>query len=323
MTHPAPLVSVVIPYYNAGSFITSALRQLAAQTFRDFEIIIVDDGSSPTEAAFAKGAAATSNATYIWQQNTGPGGARNLGASVAQGEWISFLDVDDRWDSAKLAKQMEVSANYDMVMCDTCTVAMDGTVIGVHHWSSLANPGEMAQAILNNQVHSFTSSLLVRTGAFRALGGFDERLRFLEDHHLLYRIVTTSRWTCLNEPLSRRVIHSESMSHLSRNLDFDDQIARRELFLNIIKERDPKIDPTPYLVREYHTNIKRCIVLGRRKKAARLMRQALRLDPFCPKSYAFAGAIALSLVKNSYFDRWNPELAQIRKSLFKGALTCR
>lgn len=312
MSGPSPTVSVVIPYFNAGRFIEATLRNLADQTFRDFEVVIVDDGSAPDEALHAQDAAARWHGTYVRQDNTGPGGARNRGADTARGAWIAFLDADDRWEPTKLAKQLAAAPDCDMVFCDAETLKEDGTTVGVHRWSAFPSRHDFIGAILRGKVFSFTSSILIRASVFRALGGFDRRLRFLEDHLLLYRAVKTLRWTCLNEVLSYRVVHEDSMSHIFRNLDLEQHVERRMLFLEIVSEFEPGLCRTPLLVHELHRNLRRYVVLRRRMDALRLALRAARLDPTCLKTYRYCGAIAFSILQPERFDRWNPDLARLR-----------
>ncbi|MFZ2467734.1 MAG: glycosyltransferase family A protein, partial [Parvibaculum sedimenti] len=272
-----PTISVVIPYYNSGAFIEGALEQLSQQTFRDFEVVIVDDGSSADEAALAREAAARWHAIYLRQSNAGPGAARNRGARMAKGTWIAFLDVDDTWEPSKLAEQIAAGADQDLVLCDTQTVAKSGTLRHRHFWSSYIGTDVFSAAILRGDVYSFTSAIFVRTELFFALGGFDERLRYLEDHHFLYRAVKVLRWTCLGKALSSRIVHEESMSHISRNLDVDAHVERRKLFLDVLSEFEPELDKKDHLLREMHRNIKRSIVMRRPQKALELALRAVAL----------------------------------------------
>jgi len=313
--HPA--ISVVIPCYNSGAFIEGALEQLSRQTFRDFEVVIVDDGSSPDEAAFAREVAARWRVPCLRQENAGPGAARNRGAAAAKGTWIAFLDVDDIWDPSKLAEQIVAGDGRDLVLCDTQTASKDGTFCERHRWSAYGGADVFGEAILRGDVYSITSAIFIRAEAFRALGGFDERLRFLEDHHLLYRAVKTLRWTCLDKVLSSRILHEESMSHLRRNLDVEAFIARRELFLDVLSEFEPGLDRSEQMLRELHRNIKRGIVMRSRGKALELTLRAIALEPACLKNYGLLCAIAISLASPAEFDHWNPELAQIVKAADK------
>ena len=314
MSEPVPLISVIIPFYNAGRFIETALLDLADQTLRDFEIIIVDDGSTPLEARRAKEIAARWGARYLRQENAGPGAARNRGAEAAQGTWLAFFDADDRWAPTKLAKQYEAGAQGgDLVLCDAQTVRANGEVMNEQSWAVYPTNEAFGEAILNGLVYSFTSTLFVRTQAFHQLGGFDRRLRFHEDLHFLYRAVKTLKWSCVPEALSRRVFHSDSMSHFSRNPHFEDQITRRRLFLNVLKEFEPDLDIAPLMLRQYRSVVKQCIVLGRRCEALGVLMRSWRLDPAAVKTYALFGALALSALQPDRFDRWSPELANARR----------
>jgi glycosyltransferase involved in cell wall biosynthesis len=100
-------VSVVVPLYNKEPYVQRALESIAAQTFADFEAIIVDDGSSDRGPEIA---AAFTDARFrlIRQANSGPAGARNRGIAEARGEFLAFLDADDAWRPGYLARAMEV-----------------------------------------------------------------------------------------------------------------------------------------------------------------------------------------------------------------------
>lgn len=101
---PNPLVSVIIPAYNAARYLGEALDSVRAQSYDNFEIIVVDDGSTDETGAVAQ---SRSEVRYRWQQNAGTGAARNEGVEMARGELLAFLDSDDVWSPDKLAKQVE------------------------------------------------------------------------------------------------------------------------------------------------------------------------------------------------------------------------
>src|SRR4051812_28594915 len=100
-----PLVSVVIPAYNVGDFIAQALDSVLAQTYRHFEILVVNDGSPDTPVIEAALAPYRDRITYIAQENAGPSAARNAGIERGRGELIAFLDGDDIWLPTCLAEQ--------------------------------------------------------------------------------------------------------------------------------------------------------------------------------------------------------------------------
>jgi glycosyltransferase involved in cell wall biosynthesis len=100
-----PKVSVVIPAYNAMTYLPETVASVLQQTFSDFELIIVNDGSSDNVMAWASGLE-DPRAKLISQENGGVSKARNTGIAQAQGQYIAFLDADDLWEPTKLKKQV-------------------------------------------------------------------------------------------------------------------------------------------------------------------------------------------------------------------------
>src|SRR5436309_14667644 len=104
MDHSKPLVSVVIPVYNGERYLADAIQSVLDQTYRNFEVIVVDDGSTDRSAEIAKrfGEAVR----YVYRTNGGVCKARNAGIAAARGAYIAFLDQDDLWLHDKLAAQV-------------------------------------------------------------------------------------------------------------------------------------------------------------------------------------------------------------------------
>ena len=104
----SPLVSVIIPVYNAGLYLAEAVKSILDQNYRPIEIIIVDDGSTDNSAEVAKSFG--SSVSYHFQPNAGAGAARNRGVDLSKGVFLSFLDADDLWVEGKLSRQMSILA---------------------------------------------------------------------------------------------------------------------------------------------------------------------------------------------------------------------
>ncbi len=104
MTVENPLVSVIIPVYNGARYLGAALESVFAQTYREFEVIVVDDGSTDESGVIAQG---FSDVRYLQQTNQGVAAARNHGLEAARGEFFAFLDQDDLWTPDKLKLQVE------------------------------------------------------------------------------------------------------------------------------------------------------------------------------------------------------------------------
>ncbi len=112
MTEQHPLVSVIIPVYNGAPYLRAALESVFAQTYRPFEVIVVDDGSKDDSAIIAQSFSAVS---YIRQENQGVAAARNQGIEAARGDFFAFLDQDDLWTPEKLKLQVEyLLSNQDL-----------------------------------------------------------------------------------------------------------------------------------------------------------------------------------------------------------------
>ncbi|HYE37152.1 glycosyltransferase family A protein [Methylocaldum sp.] len=105
-TPDTPLVSVVIPAYNAMAFLRQTLDSVLAQTYDNLEVIVVDDGSTDGTSDLLHGYG--ERITVLRQANAGQAAARNYGARVARGDMLAFLDSDDLWDAAKIARQVEL-----------------------------------------------------------------------------------------------------------------------------------------------------------------------------------------------------------------------
>jgi glycosyltransferase involved in cell wall biosynthesis len=112
MTDENPLVSVVIPVHNGGHYLRAALESVFAQTYRAFEVIVVDDGSADDSGVIAQ---SFPEVRYIHQANQGVAAARNNGLAVARGEYFAFLDQDDLWMPDKLKLQIEYLLSHPEV----------------------------------------------------------------------------------------------------------------------------------------------------------------------------------------------------------------
>ncbi|NEP72062.1 MAG: glycosyltransferase family 2 protein [Okeania sp. SIO2G4] len=106
MSFNNPLISVIVPAYNAEEYLEEALQSISKQNYEPLEIIVIDDGSTDKTASIAKGFSDKIN--YIYQENSGPAAARNTGIKIAQGEYIAFLDSDDIWGD----NHLEILLNY-------------------------------------------------------------------------------------------------------------------------------------------------------------------------------------------------------------------
>ena len=205
-----PKVSVIIPTYNRGNLIHGAIESVSAQTYQDFEIIVVDDGSSDQTrsklAAFRK----DNKIRYIFQENRGSSSARNRGGREAEGEYLAFLDSDDLFLPTKLEKQaavLETEPDFAMVQSFFAkfraspeeelgtrkTKFFSGHIYPqiLTYWSYLMNP----------------SCILIRKSVFEELGGFDESMPSAEDLDFFRRVARKYPIGLVPEVLAKIRVH--------------------------------------------------------------------------------------------------------------------
>jgi teichuronic acid biosynthesis glycosyltransferase TuaG len=218
-----PRVSVVIPTHQAAGIIAGTIRCVLEQTYQDFEVVVVDNGSTDgTEQVVA--ALGDPRIRYRWQEDSGlPANSRNVGVGMARGELVAFLDADDVWYPEKLAR---VVAAFDAdpaltLVCHDVNVTQDGRVLKVRGYSP--DTSRMHEQLLYVGNFVTTSATTVRRQAVMDAGGFDEREDYVtvEDYDLWLKIADRrGRFLFLREVLGEYVQYAGSLSKkLERHYD--------------------------------------------------------------------------------------------------------
>lgn len=212
-TEAPPAVSVVIPAYNAAWCIRRAIDSVLAQTFRDFEVLVVDDGSTDDTAQVLR---SYSPAVMVVRKvNGGLSSARNAGIINARGELVAFLDADDCWLPTKLERQVELMRSRpELGFCSTAArvVGPDGTLLNI--WTGAQWQGSFLVHLFgtHGNVAGSGSAVVARRALFDQAGGFDESLRSLEDIDMWMRLAAVSEYSCLHESLTVILKRPDSMS---------------------------------------------------------------------------------------------------------------
>ncbi len=166
------LVSVIIPTYNGEEFIEETLESVFSQTYKNFEVIIIDDGSSDNTRKIIKEYDKPLN--HYFQQNLGAGAARNLGVARSKGEFIAFLDHDDYWTPTKLERQISVlksKSDVDAVVGFVKNVAQKD-------WHSIKKDNSTS---LDNALSALIPSVMfLRRDAFSKVGEFETKTKIGE-----------------------------------------------------------------------------------------------------------------------------------------------
>lgn len=227
-----PAVSVVIPAYNAAWCVRKAIDSVLAQDFRDFELIVIDDGSTDDTAAVLS---EYGNAIRVVHQiNGGLSNARNTGIRESRGEFVAFLDADDWWLPGKLGRQVELMRNRPELGFSSTAARVedpDGKLVNVWACAQWQDSFLVHLFGSNADVAGSGSAVVARHELFQRAGCFDESLRSLEDIDMWMRLAAVADYACLEEPLTVILKRPGSMS---RNLD-----VMREAALKVMKKNRP------------------------------------------------------------------------------------
>lgn len=189
-----PQFSVVIPAYNAATTLRSTVASVFGQSDQDFEIIIVDDGSTDNTLNVMLDLGVMDwRVRVVSQPNSGVSATRNYGASLAKGKFLAFLDADDQWDSEKLARHRAIHELHPLLAASFAKVEFAPERKGkLARGRTLSNVPSghlnVVDVLVENPVCT-TSNFVIERKAFLKLGGFDETMRYAEDQELLARVI--------------------------------------------------------------------------------------------------------------------------------------
>lgn len=211
MTVDTPQVSVIIPSYNAEQYVGQAIDSALASRGVAVEVIVIDDQSTDNTWSVLEGYG--DRIRKVRQEKGGPYKARNLGAKLARGQWLAFLDADDDWMPDKLARQLALGHDgNDLVFTDRLNF---GDISAVKERQSDCVPlydGDVFEHLLQRNFITL-SSVIMRKEAFERLGGFSVTDFGVQDWDLWLRYAASGgRVGLVREPLTRYRIHAEQMS---------------------------------------------------------------------------------------------------------------
>ncbi len=280
-----PAVSVIIPTYNRAELVTRAIGSVLGQTFQDFEVLVVDDGSTDATEAVV-GEVGDPRVRYLRQpHNQGVSAARNRGMREARGPFIAFLDSDDEWFPEKLERQVEclraAPADVGLVYTGVRSETGDGSA-----WSFRPeHRGDVYPGILEaNPIHS-GSSVMIRRNVIRVAGFFDEEIPAIEDFEYWIRIARFHRFEVIPEPLVR--YHDARRSDRKSLATQDNLDARAWLFRKHRREMEEAGLAHRFLMKSSERHLKRWDGRCDSVTARLLALQALRRAPGDPEAHAF------------------------------------
>jgi glycosyltransferase involved in cell wall biosynthesis len=213
-------ISVIIPTYNRAPQLITSVNSVLAQTHREFEIVVVDDGSIDSTAQTIQtivnrthdSGSQLPRIRYFYQSNKGQSVARNKGVAEAIGEWIAFLDSDDRWLPEKLEWQVRAIERFkdNCGACFTDACLVDGQGLDTTAFRKAGREYKELVGVVRDPTRSlakafggtWVQTLVARRDLIMKIGGFDSDLHFGEDYDLLFRLSLVTGYCYVNRPLA-------------------------------------------------------------------------------------------------------------------------
>ena len=283
MANKVPTVSVIIPTYNRAHLIGRAIQSVLRQTYRNLEVIVVDDGSTDNTEKVIK-SFDDSCVHYIrHEKNCGGAVARNTGISAARGKFIAFQDSDDEWLSEKLEKQLEAfeKGSSELGVVYTGFLRMQGHSISYFP----SKETQSAEGYIHRQIlrKSFvgTPTALVRRDCLEKAGSFDVRLRRLQDWELWIRISRYYTFKFIEEPLV--------IAHCTNDSISTDRVALSEALTVILEKNSAEISQDRKLLAKHYCTIGHSLFLtGKVRSGRAYLWKAAKANPLNMKYLAVA-----------------------------------
>ncbi len=214
----SPLVSICIPSFKAAGFIDETLASIRTQTFPDWELIVVEDGSDDGTEGIVRAFARSVPQSVLFLRhdvNLGLPATRNTAISHASGEWIALIDSDDLWEPGHLAALFKRADRDDVDLVHSGVVMFDndtGLVMG-HRAPSVAALADFPRSLFVADYIIQPSSTLIRRALCRRVGGFDPGFRYVEDREFWLRLVRCgARVAYVDQPSCRYRQHAGAMT---------------------------------------------------------------------------------------------------------------
>jgi glycosyltransferase involved in cell wall biosynthesis len=262
-----PYISVIIPSYNRAHLIERAIMAVLGQSFKDWELLIVDDGSTDNTKAIIESYLNDQRIQYIYQNNEGVCSARNKGAFIATGEYLVFLDSDDFVESNWLEDFFDLKDNnYDILFCSMKIIKPNKVMTLV----SCLDPYKDGKS----KAISIPGSWLIKKSLFISIGMYDEKLKYGENTELRFRLNEEKPKIGIIDKFN--FIYYESLDGGSKNLK-----NKIESNLHIIEKHPLYFKTHPDVLRFYYQNIAVAYVkLSDFKKAQYFFLKAFFLAPW-------------------------------------------
>lgn len=260
-TNTPPFFTVIVPTYNRSKTVVEAIDSVLDQTFDDYELIVVDDGSTDQTAEILSQRYADSQINYVYQRNRGKAGVRNTGIKLALGEYLAFLDSDDKWKPEKLERQAAFIREHEDVdivygpveVIDEANQPLDAETRWFREkFQNQHRRGETYENLSHDWV-LFTSNFVIRRSLLEKVGMYDESISHLEDVDLYLRLALMGHsFYYLDELLTEYRVHE---GNTQTDNHFQGLISVAEKHLGKIAEGVYKPHQPSLAQSHFHLNI--------------------------------------------------------------------
>lgn len=288
-----PLVTVITPTYNRADFLPEAIEGVLAQTFGDFELLVVDDGSTDNSPEIiADYEARDGRIRSFRQENQGQSVARNRALSAARGEFICFLDSDNYWPSEKLEQQIAVFKAHpavDVIYGDTITIDKESREKSRHNMTRYS--GHIAKWMLRDNCVSMNTAM-ARRKCFDQMGGMSGQRRVADDYDLWLKFSAWYQFLYVPEYWAYyRVMDDQISSDKTARFDSNEAIIHdfRRLYPEAVSEHDFNAGFAFFYVRK----ARYLASVGRKREAFGALFKALGYRPFGKVVWRGVASIAL------------------------------
>jgi glycosyltransferase involved in cell wall biosynthesis len=279
MNHNEPLVSVVIPAYNAARTIETTLRSVLQQTMGDLEVIVVDDGSTDTTPQIVR-SVGDGRVRLVQQPNAGHASARNAGIEGASGRYVAVVDADDAWLPRKLERQLAVlGANPAVRALHGSAVFVDDFLRPLFVSPSPDGRNRLLDVLCFRGLAAVMVTLIIERELLEQIGGFDASLIILQDWDIAIRLARSWELYSMSEPLVLYRVHETNQSkQVELHIEPGERILAR--FFD-----DPTLPPEiaarrSYVYAHFYAMLSGgALQIGRPTYAAYWARRALASDP--------------------------------------------
>lgn len=282
-----PKVSVIIPAYNCERFIGAAIESVLQQTFRDYEIIVVDDGSTDKTNEVVQ--RYRGRLQYLKQSNNGQAMARNLGFRHSSGEYLAFLDADDIWYPNMLETEVAALAadpKFGLVYSDLDIIDENGRIIEKSYLSKRAKRKKPIKTFLDYHSTPFPSASLKRRSIFEKAGAFDTSFyQGGEDALLWAKMYRLADFGWIPEALAQRRIHRQQVSHARQRRFEADSMLYNKLWELFSDDPDEQARLLTSYARIWSREGQRLVKEGQHDEGRRCLFRSFRFYPFYWRNY--------------------------------------